>query len=55
MREVEKEMKETAGWRKIRERHEDNIIDGIQYDTENLFTYLANDFHLGELAKHETV
>jgi hypothetical protein len=55
MREVEKEMKETVGWKKIRERHEDNIMDGIQYDIEQLLTYLVNAFHLGELAKHETV
>jgi hypothetical protein len=55
MREVEKEMKETVGWKKIRERHEENIIDGIQYDTDKLFTYLVNAFHIGELAKHETV
>jgi hypothetical protein len=55
MREVEKEMKETVGWKKIREHHENKIIDGIQYDTYKLFTYLVNDFHLGELAKHETV
>jgi hypothetical protein len=48
-------MKETVGWKKIRERHENKIIDGIQYDTDNLFTYLVNDFHLGDLAKHETV
>jgi hypothetical protein len=36
-------------------RYEDKIIYGIQYDTEKLFTYLVNAFHLGELAKHETV
>jgi hypothetical protein len=44
-----------VGWKKIRERHEEKIVDGIQYDTEKLFTYLVNAFHLGELAKHETV
>jgi hypothetical protein len=54
MREVEKEMKETVGWKNIRERHKDKIIDGIKYDTEKFFTYLLNSFHLGELAKHDT-
>jgi hypothetical protein len=53
MREVEKEMKETVGWKKISERQEDNIIYGIQYDTYKLMTYLVNAFHLGELAKNE--
>jgi hypothetical protein len=55
MRDVEKEMEETVGWKNIRERHRDKIIDGIQYDKDKLFTYLVNAFHLGELAKHETV
>jgi hypothetical protein len=48
-------MKETIGWKKIRERHEHKIIDGIQYDTDKFFTYLVNAFHLGDLAKNETV
>jgi hypothetical protein len=54
MREVEKELKEKVGWKKIRERYKENYIDGIQYDTEKFFTYLLNAFHLGELAKNET-
>jgi hypothetical protein len=29
MREVEKEMKETVGWKNIKERHEEKLIDGI--------------------------
>jgi hypothetical protein len=50
MRDVEKTMKEKIVWTIIHEIHDSKLVDGVNFDTEKLFTYLINAFHLSDIA-----
>jgi hypothetical protein len=55
MRDVEKTMKEKIGWTTIHEINDDKLVGGVKFDTEKLFTYLINAFHLSDIALNESV
>jgi hypothetical protein len=55
MRDVEKTMTEKIGWKAIHEIHDEKLVDGVKLDTDKLFTYLINAFHLSDIALNESV